>query len=148
MQFLLFFCCRVVGSNLCTPPQPVGIGYWIAGGGNDVGQDAHYQDNFLNWHHLHYNSKNINPNYWVLDTWYDCPRSIWYFRHVIDVALTAYLHVVKWSNSRHNNTRTFINFSLTPIMTWCERALEKCERPKDESHHAQRKSHQALKSEN
>ena len=44
--------------------------------------------------------------------------------------------------------RTFVNLSLTSIMAWCERALEKCERPKDESHHAQRKGHQALKCEN
>ena len=43
------------------------------------------------------------------------------------------------------NTKTFINFAQTSIMAWCKRALEKCEGPKDESHHAQRKSHEALK---
>ena len=43
------------------------------------------------------------------------------------------------------NTKTFINFPQTSIMAWCKRALEKCEGPKDESHHAQRKSHEALK---
>ena len=37
-----------------------------------------------------------------------------------------------------------LNVALTPIMAWCERTLQKRESPKDESNHAQWKSHQAL----
>ena len=104
---------------------------------------------YFNGYHPHHNSHNINTTYWVLDSWWEwcwpwCSISKWSFRYV---ALTGYFLCGKSDpiHSKDNNTITFITFILTPIMAWCERALEKCESPKDESHHAKRKSHQALK---
>ena len=48
--------------------------------------------------------------------------------------------------AKGSNILTFINFALTPVMARSEGTLQKCERPKDEGHHSQRKGHQALKS--